>query len=162
MAPTLSEVLSVVECTRDDFNNWKRRDILATRLPNSRAGVAQEISRKTALEMAFLSALISGGFDTASAAAEVAKWLREEASGKLAAGWAGNPRRPGADNLGLAFGGLEKLTFFDLAAALSDDDDTGYVGGSRGGEFAPATMLVIIDRAEIVKRVDHLYAERRP
>ncbi|MCW5704104.1 MAG: hypothetical protein KIT82_16160 [Bradyrhizobium sp.] len=157
MPPTLSEVLSVVECTRDDFNNWKRREILGTRLPNSRSGVAQEISRKTALEMAFLSALISGGFDTATASIQTAKWLREEATGKLTPAWAGNPR----NKQSIEFGGFDKQTCEGLAAALADQIEAGYVGAEKTGEFMPATMLVVIDRAAIVRRVDRLYSEQR-
>lgn len=160
MAPKLSEVLSVVECSRDDFNNWKRRDILTTRLPNSRAGVAQEISRKTALELAFLSALTSGGFDTATAVIETAKWLSEEASGKLAPRWAGNPRHPGGNTLGFSFEVLDDKALSNLAVNLSDDIEGGYAG-ERSGKFIPATTLVIIDRSAIVRRVDRLYSERK-
>lgn len=160
MAPTLSEVLSVVECTRDDFNNWKRRDILSTRLPNSRAGVAQEVSRKTALELAFLSALTSGGFDIATAVIETANWLREETAGKLAPRWAGNPRHPGGNTIGFSFEVLNDRALSNLAVALSDDEPVGYSGEAKVGKSVPATMLVIIDRGEIVRKIDQLYTEK--
>ena len=67
------------------------------------------------------------------------------------------------DRLGMGFGGLSKLTYFDIAAALSGEDDGGYVADrpERPSQFSLATVLVIVDRSEIVRRIDELFKGAR-
>lgn len=163
MAPTLTDVLTIAECSRDDFNNWKRRGAFTTTLPEATPGVSQELSRKTALELAFLSALAAAGFEPMEVRRETARWLKEESAGTLAPAWAANPnsRRRGkpAVQLGMGFGDFATANVDGLSVMLADEIEGGYRDGPKG-EHRPATVLVLIDRAEIVRRIDELYGRK--
>ena len=166
MSPTLSEVLPIAKCSRDDFQNWRRRDGFSTELPPTKAGVAQELTRENALELSFVSVLTSAGYEPAEAKREAARWVKEEAQGTLAQAWATNPlsarRLPGriagvrkaADRRSLSADAINSL-WIDLP----DQIESGWVGEADKNEAQRATALVLIDRAEIVRRVDQLFAD---
>src|SRR5690349_1061069 len=89
---TLPEVLTIVQCTRDDFNNWHRRGILSTKFPKATAGIPRVVTRENALELAFLAALVKCGIEPLAASHEVQRWLYAERRSRVSRYWATNPR----------------------------------------------------------------------
>lgn len=148
MAPTLKDVFVTALCTRESYNNWRRRDILSKE---------DTLSRRSALEVTFLSALVSAGLDPQEAKPEVERWLREEAKHELAPGWIGNPRT----RRGRGIGKFADATFSRLASetSLADEDAPAGWHGDAVKEVMPAAVLVFIDRAALVRRVDALFSK---
>lgn len=66
---TLSEVLETAGCSRDDFNNWRRRDVLKTTFRETTPGVPLVLSKANALEVSFVAAFVRAGASPTSAAA---------------------------------------------------------------------------------------------
>jgi hypothetical protein len=162
MPPTLAQIIELAGCTRDDFNNWKRRKVLITKMPKSHQGIPLELGKRNALEVAFMAALTSVGFDPYASMPEVARWLNEIGGDKFASLWVANPRaaKPPGSPLGRGFGNPK--TSFDhlkLESGLADEDSPAGWHGDSVVEPKPATTLVMIDRAEIVRRIDALFAE---
>lgn len=159
MAATLTELLQITNCSRVDFFNWKRQDFLS-RNPKSTAGVAQKFARAAALEFAFFAALRHAGIDPHAAAREVARWLREESSGRLAPIWVYNPTRdqfPGSPpGQGIGIDGRPVATLFRETQYL-DRDPGGWGMPDEKDLQAEATSLILVNRREIVARVDALF-----
>lgn len=143
----MKTVLQVSGSTRDAVNKLMERVGLSTPVPEAAPGVAREFSRANVLEISFRVALMRGGVSAAEAAALAAEWVAKESAGKLAAYWAANPRDVfghGLRGCTLDFSAGE-TTAADLAALLPD---------SPMDQSEPAATLVVINRAEIVRRVD--------
>jgi hypothetical protein len=81
--PLLADVLTVAGTTRNAFNYWRMAGHLKTKFRRTTAGVARELSRQNALEIGFVAALTSAGFDPGDAAKLSGKWLSAERRGKL-------------------------------------------------------------------------------
>jgi DNA-binding transcriptional ArsR family regulator len=164
MLATLTQVLGIANWSRDDFNNWKRRADFWTDMPPTTPGVAQELSRENALEVAFLAAVAEVGADPYyGTRLEVLRWLREEKSGKLTPAWAANPQAArakalkGGQPIGQGFRNFAEANVGKLALNLRDEPTQIPRQGKAGHETKPATVLVLIDRAEIVRRIDTLF-----
>jgi hypothetical protein len=160
----LGAVLPLAACTRDDFNNWRRRGIYRSSLPETRKGVPQELGRNNALELAFLAAIIRAGFDPLDAKIEVSRWIKELSAGKLAPAWVANPRRKRTSTaaaLGLGFGTFNETNIYAVAgiSGLNDagpGDESGW-NDEAPKQVPPAAVLVFVNRAEIIRRIDNLF-----
>jgi len=158
MPATLTQVLAAADWSRDDFNNWKRRIGFSTKMPETSPGVAQEFSRENALEVAYLAALSKTGFEPYICNLRVEQWLRDEKRGKLPGGWASNPQS--VERSGLPLRNFAKADVGRLAVGLPNVQPTAPMpNASRNSK--PATVLVLIDLAEITRRIDALFDQRR-
>ena len=158
MAVTLTQVLSVANWSRDDFNNWKRRVGFSTDMPETTPGVAQELSQENALEIAFLAALSETGAEPFNVKLRVEQWLREEKRGKLLGGWAANPKSLEARAAyGLPVRNFAKADVGKLSVSLPNVRANAPVPNAPR-DSKPATVLVLIDLAEITRRIDALFA----
>ena len=161
MPATLTKVLAAANWSRDDFNNWKRRVGFSTDMPETSPGVAQELSRENALEVAYLAALSKTGAEPYNAKLRVEQWLREEKRGKLPGAWAANPQSlEAAAAYGLPVRNFAKADLAKLSGSLPRVlPNSPIPNASRHSK--PATVLVLIDLAEITRRVDVLFEEGR-
>jgi hypothetical protein len=158
MAVTLTQVLRVAKWSRDDFNNWKRRVGFSTKMQETSPGVAQELSRQNALEVAFLAAISNTGAAPYNSKLRVEQWLREEKRGKLPEGWAANPQSLEAlAAYGVPIRNFAKADAGKLALNLPDAQPNRPKLPNSMYESKPATVLVLIDLAEIVRRIDALF-----
>ena len=94
--------------------------------------------------MAFVAALGRVGMAASDARRISYTWVERERAGQLASYWAWNPAGAGTGACQLEFG--EVIPHADLAFMLADSgpDDPG----------RPAASIVLIDRGEIVRRID--------
>jgi hypothetical protein len=152
---TMADIYSVAHTTRDAVNRLNARGVLPTELEPMRQGVARSPTRENALAIVFHAAAIRGGVPAPFAAQLVKGWIAEEAAGTLVPLWAWNPKDDPSQ--GVNFGDAS-LGFRDFAIALADDVPGGYAGVGRR-ETIPATEIVVIDRGELARRVDALFAE---
>jgi len=161
MPATLTKVLAAANWSRDDFNNWKRRVGFSTDMPETSPGVAQELSRENALEVAYLAALSKTGAEPFNAKLRVEQWLRAEKRGKLSGGWAANPQsREAAAAYGQPFRNFAKADVGKLSVSLPNVLPNAPIpNASRDSK--PATILVLIDLAEITRRIDTLFKDGR-
>jgi hypothetical protein len=154
---TLSNICAIASCTPDDVNNWMRRNVLRSPIPPTRKGATRIYSRENALEIAFVSALIRGGLAPSSASILAEGWIEKHAQGTLGRYFIFNPNS------------YEDWAPFETdraettlaAAALFLSDDTGHLVTSRVLDLdeeapRPAAEFYVIDRAEIVRRVDEV------
>jgi hypothetical protein len=157
MAVTLTQALDVAYWTRDDFNNWKRRVGFSTRMPETSPGVTQMLSRDNVLEIALLAAASEFRVEPAYAKYRVEHWLREEKRGTLPAAFAVNPQSLEAyAAYGLPVRSFAKAEVGKLALKLPDIQPK-HEQRFKKREPRPATVLMLIDLAEIVRRVDALF-----
>lgn len=168
MTATLTQVLSIANWSRDDFNNWKRRAGFWTYMPETTPGVAQELSRESALEIAFLAAVAEVGANPYyGTRLEVKRWLLEEKSGKFPPAWAANPQAArvkalkGGQPIGQGFRNFAEANVGKLALTLPDEPAWLPTQGKAVRESKPATVLVLVNRAEIVRRIDELFEKEQ-
>jgi hypothetical protein len=160
MAPTRKEVAAAAGCDVDFVSNTLNRGLLTTKLAETTAGVSRDLSRPNALELAFIAALVAIGYSPTEASAVAVDWLKREKKHELPAYWVENSRT--------RVGALMSDAPKDIEGALvmfPDDEGSGDLAEegvdpfSLPDDFAPATCLSIIHVAEIVRRVDRLFAE---
>lgn len=84
----LTNVLEIAGTTRNAFNHWHRNNLLATNFAKTTPGVALELSRENALDIAFMTALTQIGYKPGQAKPYVQRWLQEEREGILKPYWA--------------------------------------------------------------------------
>jgi hypothetical protein len=140
---------AIAGTTRDALNKIMdpARGGLRTPVPAAPPGTPRIFSRENGLEIVFILALGNVGMPSSLARRFAYAWVERVQSSQLTPYWAWNPRasaRFGPEACQLEF--ADPIPFQDLAFMLSD-------GGP--GEFdQPAATLVVIDRKELVTRVD--------
>jgi hypothetical protein len=165
MPPILSEVLAASNTTRDSFNGWKKRNLLREEVPETRPGVARQMTRGAALEVAFMSALTRAGFEPADASVVASEWLNADRAGTLGAVFLLNTTT-GTGRLLPEYILNEPadalLTVLDLSdtteGRIIPDGEPLYDRDRDAPK--PATGLNIIYVAEIVRRIDALFSEQ--
>lgn len=162
MAPTLSEVLAASNITRDSFNGWKRRNLLRVALPETVPGVARSMTRDAALEVVFMSALTRAGFEPSDASVIANDWLRAAQLGSV---YLFNPTT--GKGLLLPESVLSEPTDTLMTMLNLSDTTEGRIIADDEPLFdperdapEPATSLNIIYVAEIVRRIDALFADK--
>jgi hypothetical protein len=158
MAPTVPEVLAACGATRDDFNNWNRRRLLRAQLAETTPGVARRISRRAALEVAFMAALTDIGFDAAAASTIAHEYVVREQRGDLEPWLLCDPVTGKVVRVGDHT--AKKASISSLLGMFGDDV------GERVGDDAPAAMnepaqgtrFAVVHLAGLVKRIDALFA----
>lgn len=158
--PSLSEVLAACEASRDDFNNWNRRGFLRQRSPETRRGIARQMTRRSALEVGFIAALTDVGVDVAIAAQLAHKFLVQERKGKLAPWLLINPVTGSLVPCGdrVAEGPMKNIFGFHLTGEGEIVADNGVL---RIDEPEHATRYGIVHLAGLIKRIDKLFVGRQ-
>lgn len=150
-AASLSNVLEVAETDRNTFNYMKRAKLLRSKIGETTPGVPTPISRRAALEIAFVSALAGAGLKLSDASdrANAEFFARtKEIRGDLF--YAVNPRT------GFGFYFSDKnMPMALLRNQLADRRHGG--GWSHEAPALSPTVISIIDLAELVRRVDGLF-----
>lgn len=132
---SLAQVLSLADCSRNDFNYLKRSGLLRTAYAPTTVGVAAELSLENALEIALVASLVKGGA-TASRAVVFAEPIVKQAKA-----------RPERVREWLVFAGGDPAT-----AIASDDPDLPGLHNKLG-----SNTLSIVRVGEIVRRVHQLF-----
>jgi hypothetical protein len=157
MPPTVSEVLAVCGATRDDYKNWARRDLLKSRVVETTQGVPRPITRRAALEVAFIAALTDVGVDVAAAAEIAQQYVMLEAKDKLPA-WLIHDPVTGAFQPCSEQGAMTSIS---TMLRLFGDDEGELVannGSPAWNEPAHGTRFSVIHLAGVVKRIEALFA----
>jgi hypothetical protein len=165
MASTLQEIADAAATSYDFINNLIRRKLLSTRLGEAGPGVARAFTRKNALEIAFIAALVDIGRAPTEAAIIAADWLAKEARGQLAPWWVENSANGKGTFLSTA---AETITVAGLAREIFIADDAGEGvlvsdddPGDGPAEVKPATRIGVIHVAAIIDRIDALFDKAR-
>jgi hypothetical protein len=156
---TLSDVLDALDLPRHSFNNWQRKGALRTEYAPTTQGVPVELTLENALELGFIFALTKLGTTPTGAGMEAEKWILDHKAGDLKPFLAFNM----TDGREVGYGD-PSLGFPHLARLMSEDDPRGWVTprdrfGIPIGGYKPATVIAIVDRAEIARRVEKLFQE---
>jgi hypothetical protein len=158
LARTMAKVAAASGLSRDTINKWMERRVLSTPISATTNGVARIFTRENALEIAFTGALARTGTDPELGAAMARAWIEEEKLGRLPRYWAMNPLLPSRSVFrDLSFEG--DMSVGGLAMSLSDEEEGEQVASDAGPDQTPpalASALVVIDRSEIVRRIDRL------
>ena len=146
MPLTTARLTAIAGVSRDALNKIMapERGGLRTPVPYTIPGAARVFTRETGLEVAFIVALVRVGMAAAEARKLSYTWVGKALAGELADYWAWNPGRGPAEGAQLEF--AQAIPHADLAFMLADSgpDDPG----------RPAASLVLVDRGEIVRRID--------
>jgi len=167
---SLTEVLRIARTTRNAFNYWRRAGLLSTPFKETTAGVAGDLTRSNALEVALMASLIATGFSPKQTKKIVAEWLRAEAVGELpsiVAHLQYSPNTPDhipllgisdekdIDKIAYLLGGITEKNFPEH---WKDQATFGtYLIDEDAAPAPSATAFAIIRLAEIVNRVDELF-----
>jgi hypothetical protein len=158
--PTLNEVITLARCSRDEFNNWRRGHHLSW-VGQTSQGIPIDMPQKAALALAFLAPLVRVGVPPSIASGFVRDWVKSEENDKLERYWRVNPSsdrwRRGdfsghTSSRDFSFEGVR-----DEPALLDQTDGAEWTSEVGEDRDLSATVLVTIDRAEIVSRVDTLF-----
>ena len=146
MPLTTARLTAIAGVSRDALNKIMAPDRggLRTAVAYTIPGAARIFSRDTGLEVAFIAALTRVGMTAAAARNLSYTWVGKAQAGDLADYWAWNPGQGVAEGAQLEF--TQAIPHGDLAFMLADSgpDDPG----------RPAASVVVIDRGEIVRRID--------
>lgn len=144
-AYSTASLLRIAGTTRDVLN--KIRPVMQTAVPSTTPGVAREWTRENVLEVAFIIALSRLGLSYEDTKRLVYFWVVEASEGRLAAWWFANPSNVFGHGLGgsTLLSGKGEMTVVELAFMLSD---------SPVDQSKPAASLLVVNRGEIVRRVD--------
>jgi hypothetical protein len=148
--------------TTADLANWSRRG-LTVRLPETRQGAERVFTkedRDLLLVLSFIKTLAFTGTVLSDAYGLAVAWANREGDGALPRFWIANPRG-GMWRDQAASGEFADLPTFDELAGdptFDDASDDSWSDTIADQQDFPATVLICIDRAEIVRRVDHLCA----
>jgi hypothetical protein len=146
MPLTTARLTAIAGISRDALNKIMAPERGGLRTPVSYTipGAARIFSRETGLEVAFIAALGRVGMAAAEARKISYTWVGKALQGELADYWAWNPGQGDSEGAQLEF--AQAIPHADLAFMLADSgpDDPG----------RPAAAVVLIDRGEIVRRVD--------
>ena len=146
MPLTTARLTAIAGISRDALNKMMAPDRggLRTEISYTIPGAARVFSRPAGLEVAFLAALGRVGMSAAKARPLSYTWVEKAEAGVLSDYWAWNPGRGDQGDAQLEFS--ETIPHPDLAFMLSD------AGADDAGR--PAAAVVLIDRGEIVRRID--------
>lgn len=160
---TLSEVLKVTNCSRDDFNNWLRRDCLPVKI-ESRPGVPTKLTEEAALAVGFMSRLTGVGVRYARASELVRDWLAEHQRGELKYWFAFNPRAAlfrNSEHNGFSSNELKNLNPSELRADPATEEIAEWTPDSGYDLAIPATTFVFIERGLIVEIIKSEFSRKR-
>ncbi len=149
--PTLSDAIRVAKTTRNSVNYWVAGGFLSTAFLPTTAGVARNVTRENALEIAFMAALTSVGVPPSIATSTVLGWLEQERRGKL---FDFSVRPHGEPGISIEFADESS---FDYIATLLGGIRTGTEIDS-GVPVEPATVFSVINVRAIVLNVDRLFS----
>lgn len=147
---SLTEALRVAGATRNDFNYWDKLGLFTSSWAPTKPGVARELTRPNALELAFIKAQARVGLPLQLAAERAGVWLRLVDEPLFPPFHALNP----LTGMGHDFSNTS-IELSALAGPLGDPG--GDEEGWEGDKPLPLTFS-FINRAEIVRRVDALFA----
>jgi hypothetical protein len=146
----LTDVLEVSGATRNEFNYWVKKGYLMTRLAETSAGVARDISRENALEIAFLRALTHAGYSPRAAVKIVASWLKLVDGDQLPEIYVGHR---GTDVMvGYSLAHLRKAFPIKI----------GPLGATNSDATLAEIVQTYINTRRIVERVDELFTRKHP
>lgn len=136
---TAAELVTALDATPRDIENWVSRLTLSTRYQKTRQGSARLYSRENALELGFIAALVRGGATPARAAMFAETFLRDIR----------HSPRPLQEWFVFPAGKLESGT-----GSEKPDLD------ALAKQFGTVTLSFVRLR-EVVRRVDALFADAR-
>jgi hypothetical protein len=144
MPLTTARLTALAGISRDALNKIMapERGGLRTEIPYTIPGAARIFSRETGLEVAFIAALGRVGMAATEARRLSYTWVEKALAGQLSDYWAWNPGRGAAGQIEFD----QVIPHPDLAFMLGDS------GPDEPGR--PAAAVVVIDRGEIVRRID--------
>jgi DNA-binding transcriptional MerR regulator len=154
MKITTRDLKRLADIEAFDLANWKKADLI--KLPPSRKGserVFRAADREILLRLAFMKTLINVGFSAGDASIVAKGWADKALKGDLRPFFACNPRRPETSR-------LEYTKSISVAAFFETDAFPDHVGGDHiegtksVSPILPASAIVIVNRAEIVGRID--------
>jgi hypothetical protein len=155
MPPTLSQVLEATGTSKDAFNGWRRRELLREELPETTQGVARQMTRKAALELAFMSALTAVGIDASDAANRTRIYLVYERDGQLKDWMLYDPvtdKEKYRSNKNAAGESTKAIAETSLAK------NQAYRLGDPEPKSKPSTRFVVVHLTGIVQQIDALFA----
>jgi hypothetical protein len=152
---SMSQVLKVARTTRDAVNKWQDRGQLPVELPATTAGVTRLVDERTALGLAFMAALTRLPVSTKMAGYLAGEWLRQFESGSIEPLWIWNLE---GDPV------VDAAEWSDLEIPLSLIGEIsrgrrvkGKMGGYEVVLPVPETEIAIVNRREIIRRVQALF-----
>jgi hypothetical protein len=151
---TMRELTRKTGASSGDLTNWSMRGLIE--LPPSRQGSERVFGagdREILLRVAFMKVLVNSGFSVGEASIVAKGWAEKALTGDLPPFIAFNPRRP--EDRRLEYTKPISVAAFFETDAFSDDVGGDHLDGAKGmTPILPASAIVIINRGEIVSRID--------
>jgi hypothetical protein len=152
--PTLPDVLRVHSASRDSFNSWLRRGRFSSQYAESSAGIARPLNRDNGIEVGLFAAFSRANIDLNSASAYARHLLELEHSAAMPAFVSINP----VTREMMPFSAADIGPGLFSGPMAGEDEGGGHEDPQRSDAAVAATELIIVNVAEIVRRVDALFA----